>query len=410
MNIAQPGDMILLLDPEGKRIVMKLTPGQEIHTHLGYLKHETIIGHRYGTTVQTQMGHPYVLLRPSTLDLIMHTKRTSQIMYPKEIGYVLVKMNIMPGVRVAEAGTGSGALTLALARAVQPAGRVYSYEERPEFQANAYKNLDRAGLLPFVDFKVRDIRAGFDERDLDAIFLDVREPWLFLAQAHAALASGGFFGALVPTTNQVSEVLGEMEEQGTWIETEVCELLHRFYKPNAERLRPSDRMVAHTGYLIFARSVAEPMEPIRTRRERKYLQRQADEAEPETTQVKELESAQTEITEIEQPESEGDSREARMSEPKFVVVYKAAGELQAQIVKGRLTAEGIPAIFQNEALGTLGFTVDGLGEFRILVPEARETEARAILAETPTNPGRTEAEPEQDNRDLPGAFPAPLEP
>ncbi|MGB8644080.1 MAG: tRNA (adenine-N1)-methyltransferase [Anaerolineae bacterium] len=311
MNTAQPGEMIFLLDPEGKRMVMKLTPGQEIHTHLGLIKHEAIVGHTYGTTVQTQLGHSYVILRPSTLDLIMHTKRTSQIMYPKDIGYVLLKMNIMPGIRVAEAGTGSGALTLALARAVQPNGRVYSYEERPEFQANAIKNLDRTGLLPHVDFKVRDIRAGFDEHDLDALFLDVREPWLFLAQAHAALASGGFFGALVPTTNQVSEVLGEMEEQATWIETEVCELLHRFYKPNAERLRPSDRMVAHTGYLIFARAVAQPMEPIRTRRERKYLQRRTDATpiEQVETELPEPETAEIKPTEWQDPS------EARTTEP-----------------------------------------------------------------------------------------------
>ena len=394
--------MVLLLDPDGKRTVFRLSPGQELHTHLGYVKHEAIVGHRYGTTIQTQLGHPYVLLRPSTLDLIMHTKRTSQIMYPKDIGYTLLKMNVAPGMRVAEAGTGSGGLTLALARAVQPSGRVYSYEEREEFQLNARKNLERAGLASFVDFKVRDIRAGFDERELDALFLDVREPWLFLAQAHAALASGGFFGALVPTTNQVSEALAEMEEQGVWIEVEVCELLQRFFKPNAERFRPSDRMVAHTGYLIFARAVAERVPPVRTRRERKYLQRQVEEIEEEQEPAQPPVESEGQASEEEQGEGE-----RVMSEPKLVVVYKASGEMQAQIVKGRLTSEGIPAIFQNEALGTLGFTVDGLGEFRILVPADREKDALAILADTAEiRPAAAEEESEEDGS-LPNASPSP---
>jgi tRNA (adenine57-N1/adenine58-N1)-methyltransferase len=123
----------------------------------------------------------------------------------------------------------------------------------------ARKNLERAGALDVVELKQRDIRAGFDERDADALFLDVRKPWLFLAQAHAALKGGGFFGALVPTTNQLSELLQEMDALGGWTDIEVTEILTRHYKPVAERLRPMDRMVAHTGYLLFARSVSTNM-------------------------------------------------------------------------------------------------------------------------------------------------------
>lgn len=269
--MTQPGDMILLLAPDGKRFIHKLTPGQQIHTHLGFMTHDSLVGLVTGSLVKTQLGHPFVLLKPSTLDLIMHVKRTSQIVYPKEIGYILLKMNVIPGSCVVEAGTGSGALTLALARAVQPTGKVHSYEEREEMQANARKNLEKAGATDFVDLKVRDIRAGFDEKDADALFLDVREPWLFLAQAHSALSGGGFFGSLVPTTNQVSEVLAEMERLGGWVEVEVSEILHRFYKTNAERLRPADRMVAHTGYLIFARAVTSRVEAYRTRREIRHM-------------------------------------------------------------------------------------------------------------------------------------------
>lgn len=273
MSQPQFGDVVLLLDPEGKRIVTRLTPHQRIDSHLGYIQHDTIVERPYGSTVPTQLGETFILLRPSTLDLIMNLSRSTQIVYPKEIGYLLLKLNIYPGMRVVEAGTGSGAMTLALARMVQPHGKVYTYEERDEMQLNARKNLQRAGLDPYVEFRVRDIRAGFDERDADALFLDVREPWLFLAQAHAALAPGGFFGSLVPTTNQVSEMLAEFERMSNWVEIEVSELLHRKYKTNAERLRPDDRMVAHTGFIICARTVSTVVEPVRTKREAKFFQK-----------------------------------------------------------------------------------------------------------------------------------------
>ncbi len=293
MKTAQPGDMVLLLAPDGKRLLHKLTPGQQVHTHLGFFTHDSVVGLAYGSLVRTQLGHSFVLLQPSTLDLVMHVKRTSQIVYPKEIGYILLKMNVVPGTRLVEAGTGSGGLTLAFARQIQPIGKLYSYEEREEFQANARKNIERVGLSEYVEFKVRDIATGFDEHGVDALFLDVREPWLFLAQAHAALAGGGFFGALVPTTNQISEVLAEMERLGGWVEVEVSEILHRFYKPNAERLRPADRMVAHTGFLIFARAVSEHVEQYRTARERRQLLKHgatAPVAPDETTPDENLES------------------------------------------------------------------------------------------------------------------------
>jgi tRNA (adenine57-N1/adenine58-N1)-methyltransferase len=201
------------------------------------------------------MGHPFFLLQPSTFDLTMRVKRASQIVYPKEIGYIILRMNIVPGSRIVEAGTGSGALTLALARLVRPDGRVFTYEERDDMLELARKNFDRAGVTEVIELKQRDIRAGFDERGADALFLDVREPWQFLSQAHAALKGGGFFGSLVPTTNQISDLLAEMERLGGWAEIEVIEILERNYKVNAERLRPFDRMIAHTGYLIFARAV-----------------------------------------------------------------------------------------------------------------------------------------------------------
>ncbi|MGE5123524.1 MAG: tRNA (adenine-N1)-methyltransferase, partial [Acidobacteriaceae bacterium] len=182
------------------------------------------------------------------------TRRNTQIMYPKDIGFILLNMDIGPGRCVVEAGTGSGSFTTALAFIVGPQGRVISYESRPEFQHLAHKNLDRLGLAEQVDFKLRDIMAGFDERNVDAVFLDLPNPQDYVVQARQALKPGGYLGSILPTTNQVSLFLAALRREN-FAFIEVCEILLRYYKAVADRLRPTDRMVAHTGYLIFSRSV-----------------------------------------------------------------------------------------------------------------------------------------------------------
>jgi tRNA (adenine57-N1/adenine58-N1)-methyltransferase len=218
------------------------------------IQHDTLIGQPLGRQVMSHLGKPFLALEPSTHDLIMNVRRHTQIIYPKEAGYILLKMSVYGGQRVIEAGSGSGALTLALTRAVAPGGRVYSYESRPEMQRNAVRNLKRVGLIDYVDFKTRDIAEGFDEADTDALFLDVRTPWDYLEQVRQALKDGGFFGALVPTTNQVSNLVTGLEGHH-FGDIDVEELLLRPYKPVPARLRPADTMVGHTGYLIFARKI-----------------------------------------------------------------------------------------------------------------------------------------------------------
>ncbi len=255
MSVAQENDLVLLIDRERKRYLIRLRAGEKWHGHHGLILHDDLIGQPLGRTVRTQLGHAYLALPPSTADLILQQKRTTQIVYPKDAAYILMRLNLYPGRRVVEAGTGSGGLTLALARAVMPTGRVFSYEARPEMQDLARRNLERLGLLPYVELKLRDVSAGFDETDADAVFLDVRTPWDYLAQAYDALAPGGFFGSLLPTVNQVIDLLAGLEAHGGFAEIEVEELLARAYKPVSTRLRPADRMVAHTAFLVFARKV-----------------------------------------------------------------------------------------------------------------------------------------------------------
>lgn len=256
MTLIQAGDLVQLVGRDHKYRLVRLQPGAELHTHRGLLKHDDMIGKPWGSRVDSHLGRPFYLLPPSLHDVLRDTKRSSQIIFPKDIGYILLKLSIVPGQTVVEAGTGSGALTTALATAVGPQGRVISYDSRSDMQTLARHNLEQLGLEGRVDFRLRDIAQGFEETDVPALFLDVAVPHEYIAQVRAALRPGGFFGSIVPTTNQVSLLLSALERHEFEF-VEVSELSLRYYKPVPERLRPTDRMVAHTGYLIFARPVLE---------------------------------------------------------------------------------------------------------------------------------------------------------
>ena len=217
-----------------------------------------IIGQEWGSSAKSHLGKTFLILQPALDDILRDIKRNTQIMYPKDIGYVIVTMGIGPGKHVLEAGTGSGALTIAMAHAVGPTGHITSYEKRANTKAMAENNLRRLGLLERVTLKERDIEEGFDETDVYAVFLDVQNPEDYIPHVRAALMPGGFFGALLPTTNQITRLIYALEaNQFSFIE--VSEMLHRYYKPIPQRLRPADKMVAHTGFLIFARAIAAPV-------------------------------------------------------------------------------------------------------------------------------------------------------
>jgi tRNA (adenine57-N1/adenine58-N1)-methyltransferase len=220
------------------------------------IKHDDIIGQPWGAHLQSHKGAPFYLFRPGLTDLINETKRTTQIMYPKEIGFILITMGIGPGRRVIECGTGSGGLTTALAYMVGESGRVYSYERKEEVQKLAISNLEKLGLANRVEFKVGNAADGFAERDADALFLDLPNPYDYMPQVKASLKGGGYLGMILPTVNQVSKTL-EALKMHHFAFVQVCEILMRYFKTDWDRLRPTDRMLAHTGYLLFARSVNE---------------------------------------------------------------------------------------------------------------------------------------------------------
>ena len=196
-STAREGDLVQLVGLTHKHFIFHLKSGGDFQTHRGVLKHDDLIGQPYGSQVYSHMGAPFFLLQPSIADILNDLPRTTQILYPKDIGYILIMMGVAPGQRVMEAGTGSGSMTIALATAVGADGKVISYEQKQDNQNLARKNLERVGLASRVDFKLRDIQAGFDETDADAFFLDVQFPYEYIPQVRAALKPGGFFGGLM---------------------------------------------------------------------------------------------------------------------------------------------------------------------------------------------------------------------
>ena len=249
----------MLVGTSHKYFIFPLLIGGTYHTHRGLLRHDDLIGLPWGSKVYSNTEAPFFLLQPSLPDLLTDLPRNTQIMYPKDIGFVLLTLGVSPGLRFLEAGTGSGSMTIALANAVGQEGKVISYEIREEMQKMAIKNLTRLGLNDRVSFKLGDIAEGFSETNMDGIFLDVQNPWDYLQQVRFALKPGGPFCSLVPTQNQVSRLLIALRRE-SFAFVEVCEILLRYFKPDPSHLRPTDRMVAHTGYLVYGRKmeVSEP--------------------------------------------------------------------------------------------------------------------------------------------------------
>lgn len=255
-----PGELLLLVSPKGKRYIHAYDPNKTLHTNDGCIQFSALAEAGYGDVARTHLGKPYRLMRPTLYDLVQNVKRQTQIIYPKDIGYIVLKLGVGPGVTVIEAGTGSGSLTMALAWYVGKEGRVHTYERRPEFFDLSRKNLEWAGLEDRVERHCHDIAEGFLQRRADALFLDVRTPWDYLHHAAEALTPGAPLGFLLPTVNQVSTLLRALQA-GPFMDVEVLEIFLRRYKPVADRLRPDDRMVAHTGFLVFARRGVDRADP-----------------------------------------------------------------------------------------------------------------------------------------------------
>ena len=253
MSTLTHGDLVLLWSPKkGDSYLVRLTPKASQSTHLGILRHDDLVGLSYGDPVLSNTGRSFFLLKPTVGEYMRRIRRQTQIVFPKEAGYLLLHLSIFPGARIVECGSGSGSLTTFFANMVGEKGRVFSYDRRPDFSALAQANCERWGVADRVEFKVRDIGTeGFDESNVDAVFLDVQAPEDYLHEARLALAPGRQLGLIVPTTNQLERLIPALQAE-SFVNIEILEILLRRYKATAARLRPEDVMVGHTGFLVFA--------------------------------------------------------------------------------------------------------------------------------------------------------------
>jgi tRNA (adenine57-N1/adenine58-N1)-methyltransferase len=250
------GDRVLLVDNRKRRHLITLAGGGEFHTHAGIVRHDDLIGHPEGTVVRTTRGARLTAVRPTLAEYVLEMPRGAQVIYPKDIGPILILADIFPGARVLESGVGSGALTSALLRAVGPGGHVTGYEIRDDFAQRALQNVHGfLGENVPLDVKVRDVYNGIDERDLDRMVLDLPEPWRVVKHATEALRPGGILCAYLPTILQVGRLREELAG-APFTMVESLEVLQRGWHVEGQSIRPDHRMVAHTGFLTVARLLA----------------------------------------------------------------------------------------------------------------------------------------------------------
>ncbi len=249
-SILRDGERVLLVDSKDRRYLVTLAAGRQFHTHSGILDHDDLIGAVEGSKIPGSTGRAFLVLRPTLTDVVLKMPRGAQVIYPKDLGAILIAADLAPGQRVLEAGVGSGALSIAALRA---GVSIIGYEIREDFaevaKANVHAMLGQD--VPY-DVQVRDVTEGIDERDLDRILLDMPEPDKVVPHAAEALRPGGIFMAYLPTINQTALVREALDAYGFGM-AETVEILRRTWHIEGRSIRPDHRMVAHTGFLTFAR-------------------------------------------------------------------------------------------------------------------------------------------------------------
>ena len=256
----EAGERVLLIDPRDRRYLITLGTGKQFHSHQGSLEHDDLIGALEGSVVKTAGGASVTAFRPTMSDYVLKMKRGAQVVYPKDIGLILVYADVFPGATVIEAGTGSGSLTLALARAVGPEGRVVSYELREDHHERALDNVTTwfeslGGKPENLELRIGDVFEGVPDLAADRMILDLPEPWNAVGPATDALRSGGILCCYLPTIPQVSRTVEAMRAGGFGF-VSTFEGLVRTWNVDGQSVRPDHRMVAHTGFIITGRKLA----------------------------------------------------------------------------------------------------------------------------------------------------------
>ena len=250
----EEGSYVLLFHTPRKKWLAKVTQDKKLHTHLGIIDISATIGMEYGSAMRTTEGKLIFLIEPTIHDFIMKSERRTQIVYPKDLGYIAARTGLKNGSKVLEIGTGSGALATFMAGIVKPEGHIYSYDVNPDFMEIARRNLEKAGMIEYVTMQQHDPHQGVEVREADVAVVDLGDPWTVLDQVHEALKGSGAFVAICPTMNQIEKTATELKKSG-YADVDCVELLIRTMEAREGMTRPSMRMIGHTTYLVFARKV-----------------------------------------------------------------------------------------------------------------------------------------------------------
>ena len=264
----EAGDRVQLTDPKGKLYSFTIMPGKEWHTHKGWITHDELIGMPEGSVVSTTAGLKFTAFKPLLADYVLTMPRGATIVYPKDAAMIIGVADIYPGSRVLEAGVGSGALTISLLRATGPAGKVHSVERRTDFAENARSNVEAyfQGAPKNWSLVVGDLQDQEFDSEYDRVILDMLAPWECVDIAARALRPGGVFLAYVATTTQLSATAEVLKEDGRFTEPESSETLVRGWHHEGLAVRPQQRMIGHTGFLIQSRRMAPGVEVLARRR------------------------------------------------------------------------------------------------------------------------------------------------
>lgn len=252
------GEAVIFFDRKEREYLKRLERGKKFSIRGGKIPIEEIIGQEEGVMIRSSLNEPFLVLRPTLAQLIPNLPRQAQVIYPKDIGTILIWADIFPGAKVIEAGVGPGALTMGLLRAVGAEGKLISYEVREDFAKMARDNIAHYyGPAAHWTLKVEDIALCLDESDVDRIVLDLPEPWQLIEKAWKALRPGGILLSYLPTVLQVKSLVDALREHGGFSRIEAMESLMRYWHIKGLSLRPQHRMVAHTGFITVARRLAE---------------------------------------------------------------------------------------------------------------------------------------------------------
>jgi tRNA (adenine57-N1/adenine58-N1)-methyltransferase len=262
------GDRVQLTDPKGKLYSFTIVPGKEWHTHKGWITHDDLIGMPEGSVVSTTAGLKFTAFKPLLADYVLTMPRGATIVYPKDAAMIVGLADIYPGARVLEAGVGSGALTISLLRAAGDKGYVHSVERRADFAENARSNVDAyfEGAPSNWKLDVGDLQDQNFDSEFDRVILDMLAPWECVDIAARALRPGGVFMSYVATTTQLSAIAEAIKQDGRFTEPESSETLVRGWHHEGLAVRPQQRMIGHTGFLIQSRRMAPGVEVLARRR------------------------------------------------------------------------------------------------------------------------------------------------